>query len=80
MGDLIVDQDRFEINLVNLLQLFAHPEHSKWFCFVSIIIFEVDIVAEQKQAHFGSDFLFFMFPLPSTLFMPPALPMFRRPC
>jgi len=31
----------------NLLQLFAQPEISKWF---SVIIFEVNIVAEQKQA------------------------------
>ena len=32
-----------------LLQLFEHPENSEWFSIISIIIFEVNIVAEQKQ-------------------------------
>jgi len=34
----------------NLLQLFAHPENSKQFSIISVIIFEVNIVARQKQA------------------------------
>jgi len=34
----------------NLLQLFAHPEESEWFSKIFVIIFEVNIVAEQKQA------------------------------
>jgi len=43
----MVYQDRFE---TNLLQLFAHPETSECFSVISVIIFEVNIVAEQKQA------------------------------
>jgi len=34
----------------NLLQLFAHPENSEWFSIISGNIFEVNIVAERKQA------------------------------
>jgi len=34
----------------NLLQLFAHPEDSEWFSIIFVIIFEVNTVAEQKQA------------------------------
>jgi len=33
----------------NLLQLFARPENSEWFSIISVIIFDVNIVAEQKQ-------------------------------
>jgi len=33
------------------LQLFAHPKNSEWFSVTSVIIFEVNIVDEQKQAH-----------------------------
>jgi len=43
----MVHQDRLE---KNLLQLFAHPERSEWFSIIYDIIFEVNIVAEQKQA------------------------------
>jgi len=39
----------YQIDLTNLLQLFAHPENSKRFSIVSVIIFEVNIVDEQKQ-------------------------------
>jgi len=35
----------------NLLQLFAHPENSKCSSIISVIIFEVNIVAEQKQVY-----------------------------
>jgi len=42
IGHLMVDKDRLE---TNLLQLFGHPEYSEWFS----IIFEVNIVTEQKQ-------------------------------
>jgi len=34
----------------NLLQLFAHPEISERFSIISVIIFEVNNVAQQKQA------------------------------
>ena len=40
-------QDRIE---THLLQLFEHLETSDWFSIISGIIFEVNIVAEQKQA------------------------------
>jgi len=32
----------------NLLQLFAHPQNSESFSIISVILFEVSIVAEQK--------------------------------
>jgi len=32
------------------LQLFAHPENSEECSIISVIIFEVNIVSEQKQA------------------------------
>jgi len=47
IGNLIVYQDRIE---TDLLKLFAHPENSGWFSVISVIMFEVNIVAEQKQA------------------------------
>jgi len=43
----MVYQDRPE---TNLLQLFRHPENSEWFSIISVIIFEINIVDEQKQA------------------------------
>jgi len=45
-SNFIVYQDRLE---TNLLQPFAHPENFEWFS-ISVIIFEVSIVAEPKQA------------------------------
>jgi len=36
--------------LNNFLQLFAHTENSEWFSMIYVIIFEVNIVAEEKQA------------------------------
>jgi len=46
MGKLLVHEDRPE---KNLLQLFRHPESSKRFSIIFVIIFEVSIVDEQKQ-------------------------------
>jgi len=46
ISNLIVYQDRTEIHF---LKLSAHPENSEWFSTVSVIIFKVIIVAEQKQ-------------------------------
>jgi len=44
----MVDQDRLE---TYFLQLFTHPETSRVIFYdLSIIIFEVNIVAKQKQA------------------------------
>jgi len=48
MGNFMVYQDRIE---TNLLQLFAKQENSEWFSIISVIIFEVNIVAEQKQKY-----------------------------
>jgi len=42
----MVYQDRLE---TNLLQLFGHPENSECLPIISIIIFGVNIVDEQKQ-------------------------------
>jgi len=42
----------------NLLQLFAHPENSEWFSIIFAIIFEVNIFADQKQAHTANIFFF----------------------
>jgi len=46
IGNFMVYQDRPE---TNLLQLFGHPEYSEWFSIISVIIFEVNIIDEQKQ-------------------------------
>jgi len=32
------------------MQLFAHPQNSEWFSIIYVIIFEVNVVAAQKQA------------------------------
>jgi len=55
IGHFIVYKDRVERNL---LQLFAHPEDSKWFSIIFFIIFEINIVAEQKQAQLITIILF----------------------
>jgi len=47
MGNFMVYQDRFERNL---LQLLEHPSNSEWFSIISPILFEVNVVALQKQA------------------------------
>jgi len=47
IGNFMVYQDRLE---TNLLQLFAHPENSEWFSAIYVIVFEVNIATEQKQA------------------------------
>ena len=62
------------------MQLFEHPENSEWVSIISVIIFAVNIVAEQKLTYLVTIFLFFFkFPLPSTLTAPPALPLLQRP-
>jgi len=50
------------------LQLFAHPE----FYNLSVIIFEVNIVAEQKLALLVTIFLFLKFSLPSNILLSPC--------
>jgi len=43
-------------------------------------MFEVNIVATQKQAQFVTVFVFYKFPIvPNSFIAPPALPLFRRP-
>jgi len=44
----MVYQDRLE---TNLLQLFAKQENSEWLSIISVIVFEVNIFAEQKQKY-----------------------------
>jgi len=41
----MIYQDRLE---TKLLQLFAHSENSEWFSIILVIVFEVNIGAEQK--------------------------------
>jgi len=48
VGNFMVYQDRLE---TNLLQLFAQQENSEWFSIISVIVFEVNIFAEQKQKY-----------------------------
>ena len=47
IGNFIVYQDRTE---TDLWKLCVHPENSEWFSVISVVIFEVNIVAEQEQA------------------------------
>jgi len=70
-----VDQDRYE---TNLLQRFAQQENSKWFSIISFIIFEVNVVAEQKQTLTTSFLFFIIFHCPQLFIAPPALLLFRR--
>jgi len=44
----MIYQDRIE---TNLLQLFVQQGISEWFSIISVIIFEVNIVVEQKQKY-----------------------------
>jgi len=46
IGNFMDYQDRLE---TNLLQLFAHTENSEWSSIISVIIFEVNTVDEQKE-------------------------------
>ena len=65
IGTFMVYQDWLE---TYLLQLFAHPE----FYNLSVIIFEVNIVAEQKLALLVTIFLFLKFLLPSNILLSPC--------
>jgi len=76
-GNFIVYQDRLE---TNLLQVFAYPENSEWFSIIFVIIFEVNIVHEQKQTHLVTISLFFKISIVLNSFTAPtALPLFRLP-
>ena len=57
VGNFMDYQYRIE---TNLLQLFAPRENSEGLSIISVIIFEVDVVAKQKQALIGSSVLFFL--------------------
>ena len=62
-------KDRLE---TNLLQLFVHPQNSEWFSIISAIIFEVNVVAAQKQASLVTICLFFTsFHCPQLFYCPP---------
>jgi len=56
IGIFVVYQSRIE---TDLLKLCAHPENSEWFSVISVVICEVEIVAEQKQTWLAMIFLFF---------------------
>jgi len=47
MGNVVVYQHRLE---AHFLQLFAHLKNSEWFSIICVSVFEVNFVAEQKQA------------------------------
>jgi len=68
-------QDQLE---TNLLQLFVHPQNSEWFSIISGTMFEVNIVAGQKQAQLVTTVVLYKFPLSSTLSAPrpTAVPAF----
>jgi len=55
IGNFMANQDWLE---TNLLQLFGHPENSKWFSNNFVIFLEVGIVDEQKQTYLVAIFLF----------------------
>jgi len=57
IGNFMVYQDQLEINL---FQLLAHPENSEWFFIISVIIFEINNVVEQKQAELVNFFCFLL--------------------
>jgi len=65
----MVFQDQLE---TNLLQLFAHPQNSEWFSTIFAIIFEAKNFCCSKQVQLVTIFVFYKFPLPSTLFLPPC--------
>jgi len=64
----MVYQDRLE---TNLLQLFGHPENSELFSIIFVIIFEVNVVDEQKQRYLANFFSFYKFPLSSIVSLLP---------
>jgi len=47
IGIFVVYRNQIE---TDLLKLCAHLENSEWFSVISVVICEVEIVAEQKQA------------------------------
>jgi len=75
----MVDQGLLE---TNLLQLFAHPESSEWFSIISVIIFEVKIVTEQKEAQLVTIFFVFLYVSIALNFFaaPPCLTASPAPC
>ena len=46
IGNFMVCKDRLE---TNLLQLLAHLQNSEWSSIISAIMFEVNVVAAQKE-------------------------------
>jgi len=65
----MVYRDRLE---TYLLQLFAHPETLGEFSMISVIIFEVNIVSEQKQTVLIPLFLFFKIFIALNSYSPPC--------
>jgi len=57
MGNFIVHQYRIE---TILLQLFARQENSEGFSIISVVIFEINIAAKQKQAQLVTIFCLYI--------------------
>jgi len=71
IGNFMANQDWLE---TNLLQLFGHPENSKWYSKNFVIILEVGIVDEQKQTYLVAIYLFFTsFHCPQLFYCSPCL-------
>jgi len=73
MGDSTVYQNRLE---TNLLQLFAHPENSEWLLHHYVLS---TFLPNKNKHNWWRLFVFYKFPLPSTLLLPLPLPLIRRP-
>jgi len=76
IDNLMVYQDRLE---TNLLQQFAHPGNSEWFSIFSGILFEVNIVSEQKQAYVVTILCFLYVSIVPNSFSPPTCPTAAAP-
>ena len=70
-GNFMIYQDRLK---TNLLQVFAHTENYVWLSTIPVIIFEVNIVAEQRQALLVTVFCFFISFYCPQLLLPPPYP------
>ena len=74
-GNFMVYHDRFQ---TNLLQLFENPKNSEWFSVISAIIWGQHCCCAKASIIANDFFIFYKFPLPSTLLLPLplALPLF----
>jgi len=70
IGNFVVYQNRLE---KNLLQLLRHLVNSEWFSIIYVIIFEVNIVDQQKQTIGNDFFVFISFHCPQLFCCSPCL-------